>query len=92
MKRWYSMGWIQIADFNGDGIVNSTDLSMGQAAIQQSLERIASNQTVWPIVYGNGDIDGDGDIDSFDNTYFTSYYHLNPTYKKDFGTPPSPAL
>ncbi len=88
MKRWYSMGWIQIADFNGDGVVNSTDLSMGQAAILYG----RTHNNVWPIVYGNGDIDGDGDIDEFDNTYFTSYYYLNPTYKKDFGTPPVPAL
>lgn len=44
------------------------------------------------VVFAMGDVDGDGEIDEFDNTYFTSYYYLNPTVKVNFGKPRASAL
>ncbi len=78
MKRWYSIGKIKVADFNGDGVINNSnpnlpnDYTMAYDAIQRGKGYASShnNQQIFPAVFGNGDLDGNGIINDDDWTYF----------------------
>ncbi len=85
MKRWYSLGKIKVADFNGDSVINASDLSMANTAIDEGIafhaNPINNGGEVFPAVFGNGDIDGNGRIEEADRTLFTTYWdaHLAGT-------------
>ncbi len=92
-KRWYSLGMIQVADFNGDGIVSNTndlDAAAANAAINAGIAYWQAHGTqLWPTVFGNGDIDGNGMIDENDRTFYNSYRNgntptHNPTVRYDY--------
>lgn len=85
MKRWYNMGKIQVADFNGDGSVTEQDRIDAEAVIAQNTG-VAS---VWPRVFGNGDINDDGVIDINDYVEYHLYWDnvANRTLKCDYGIP-----
>jgi hypothetical protein len=81
-KRWYSMGPIRVADFNGDGIVDLTDYTKAHAAINYAI----ANPSDVPIkVFATGDIDGNGVIDNFDNIEFDLYWGSYPNDVRPYG-------
>jgi hypothetical protein len=92
VKRWYSMGKIRVADFDGNGAVVTDpnhpdhDLSKFQAAFNAAIVNPAALK-----VFANGDIDGDGDIDQSDKYIFEDYYWpralLGVFDRPDFGGP-----
>jgi hypothetical protein len=73
VKRWYSMGKILIADFDGDGEVTEADYTLGTATITASL-----NAAPWITVCATGDVNNDGVIDFYDLLDFQdSWEHVN---------------
>src|SRR5262249_26053238 len=74
-KRWYSMGNIWVADFNGDGVENSQD----------DVDAYAATHPVSPpsiVVFATGDIDGNGQIQEADWTSWQRYRaHTDGPYK-----------
>ncbi len=92
-KRWYSLGLIQVADFNGDGVIsnfNDLDAAAANAAIDAGIAYWQANAAqLWPTVFANGDIDGNGIINEDDRTFYNSYRNgntptHNPTIKYDY--------
>lgn len=79
VKRLYSMGWILVADFNGDGQVSIADWNAAQLAI------FAPNRPF--ITYATGDINQDGVVNGLDWDDFRYYYLNAPTTRLDFGEP-----
>ena len=86
MKRWYNMGMIQVADFNGDGVVSDPqDRLAAEAAVAWGI----AHPDVWPVVFGNGDINDDGFITLDDKIEFLNYWTNvnNRLLNRDYGTP-----
>ncbi len=54
-KRWYSFGMIQVADFNGDGLVNNSD----QLDLYEAMNNWSPGEVT---VFGSGDVNQDGTI------------------------------
>jgi hypothetical protein len=88
IRRWYSMGPIWIADFNGDGTANLDDLAL--------FDEVFNYSTFDLRVFANGDIDGDGLRTPADRVLFleamlTEYGKFrtgaSPQYVRDFGAP-----
>jgi hypothetical protein len=74
IKRWYSMGPIQVADFNADGLVNSDDFVNFNAALNESLALQASGGN--PLkVFARGEANQDNIISEADRTYWVSVYN-----------------
>ncbi len=91
MKRWYSIGKIRIADFNGDGVINATnpslpnDYEMAHAAVERSKAFAeANNRQIFPAVFGNGDFDGNGTINDLDWFYFDLVWQQGGTLVRDY--------
>ncbi|MBU6411836.1 MAG: hypothetical protein KGS45_00035 [Planctomycetes bacterium] len=73
VKRWYSMGKILIADFDGDGEVTQADFDLGSTTILASI-----SNAPWITVCATGDINNDGVIDYYDWADFQdSWDHVN---------------
>ena len=72
VQRWYSQGTIPIADFNGDGVVNQTDIDDFNRAWgrwnENGSRTLVGDRKI--VVFGMGDVNGDGGIDNKDQTVF----------------------
>jgi hypothetical protein len=77
-KRWYSMGVIRIADFNGDGAVTQDDQNMFMAAYIA-----AQSQTPPIVVFATGDVTGDGQIDGDDLGLFSAAFSCEFSHNCD---------
>lgn len=74
VQRWYSMGRIHPADFNGDGVVNSIDVSDFNAVY--ALFNDDAPDLDRPItVFATGDINEDGKVNQLDVEYFMSCFY-----------------
>lgn len=69
IKRLYGSGWIYLPDFNGDGVVEPTDLDDWRWMAQ--VYRPA-NTNIGIASYGFGDINGDGHVDAIDESALMS--------------------
>ncbi len=75
MKRWYSIGNIRVADFDGDGQVMMTDEVMAITAVYEAMQyRLSHGVEKWPTVFGQGDFNNDGIISLKDLDFFYEYY------------------
>ncbi len=85
MKRWYNMGKIQVVDFDGDGVVEEQDRIDADAIISQN----TGVTSVWPRVFGNGDINDDGFITVEDYNEFHLYWNniANWPLKREYHAP-----
>lgn len=81
-KRWYSMGDIRVADFDGNGTVNQLDYDMAYEAIQASLNH--PNDVLYT-VYATGDFDNNGVIEELDWMYFNYYFNNLPNQVEPYG-------
>ncbi|MCC6425813.1 MAG: hypothetical protein IT435_03225 [Phycisphaerales bacterium] len=70
VKRVYDFGIIQRGDFNGDGVVNSQDLTDFTAQYN------CHNGLTSGCNYAHGDMDQDNDVDIRDHQKFTGYYFM----------------
>ncbi|MDX2146709.1 MAG: hypothetical protein SFZ23_04235 [Planctomycetota bacterium] len=97
-KRWYSMGKIQVADFDGDGVVTEDDpLSELDGSDHDDAYNVIKPYILNPShpqpavrVFATGDIDGNGVVNADDWEFFFSKW--NPSnnqrgYAPDYGTP-----
>ncbi|MDX2148465.1 MAG: hypothetical protein SFZ23_13180 [Planctomycetota bacterium] len=88
-KRWYSMGRIQVADFDGENGVTPADRDAVYAIIAPFIAN--PNRTQPDIcVFANGDIDGNGFVDANDWTFFESKWNPDNnqrSYAPDYGGP-----
>jgi hypothetical protein len=81
-KRWYTMGPIRVADFDGDGSVTFYDYWDGHAAIDAAI----ANPSGTPIkVFATGDINGDGVIDQLDHDMLDDYLITQPDTILNYG-------
>lgn len=72
LKRWYSLGEIQVADFNGDGYISPFDYTDAWDAVH-----MPDRQPTDPIVYATGDFLQDGVINEDDWYEFIYYWDIN---------------
>ncbi|MDX2146776.1 MAG: dockerin type I repeat-containing protein [Planctomycetota bacterium] len=71
IKRWYSMGPIVIADFNGDSSVTGADYALAQQVI---FAGISNTNLSLPIVFATGDVNQDGVVTYADWQFFDQRY------------------
>jgi hypothetical protein len=71
IQRVYDFGIIQRGDFNGDGVVNSQDVTDFNAAYNCHVGMTSGCN------YAHGDMDQDNDVDIRDYNKFTGYYLMN---------------
>lgn len=62
-KRWYSMGPVRTADFDGNGVVNLDDRDKF-LAVWSRIDHQDPNQRPKFVVFATGDIDGNGEFDA----------------------------
>jgi hypothetical protein len=84
MMRWYSMGKIEVADFNGDGDVNEADRQKFDTEFAISF----ANPTGRLAVFATGDVYPDGVFDGNDQSLFYFYWNQgrsNGIQLRDYG-------
>ncbi|MDX2146235.1 MAG: hypothetical protein SFZ23_01835 [Planctomycetota bacterium] len=75
IARWYSMGPIRVADFNGDNIVNPQDAAEFEQACTET-EQIIANGFQPLLVFATGDANGNGVYEPLeDRLWFYQYYN-----------------
>lgn len=86
VKRWYSMGMIRVADFNGDGAVNAHDRIEFESTYQVSRSQIQAGLPVLR-VFANGNITPfDTLIDQNDVDLFNLYFDVAKDATLDYHT------
>lgn len=86
LKRWYSMGPIRVADFNGDGGVDNQDLYDFRAAYAQYRDDAPAPGPDRPFtVYATCDLNQDGKVTIDDWNMFHDAWDAAPSYPDGLG-------
>ncbi|MDX2146809.1 MAG: hypothetical protein SFZ23_04745 [Planctomycetota bacterium] len=83
VKRWYSMGKIRVADFDGDGQLTSAD-----HALAYSVTHVSQQPSI--VVFATGDIDDNGVVDTADWTAWEALFTENSFYIHNYEGPDVP--
>jgi hypothetical protein len=71
IKRWYSMGKIHVADFDGDNGVDQDDANKFLAVWLANRDQVNPQRAL--TVFATGDINGDGHVDDDDYAKYFAY-------------------
>ncbi|MDX2147176.1 MAG: hypothetical protein SFZ23_06600 [Planctomycetota bacterium] len=85
VKRWYSMGPIQVADFDGNGVPSTT--ADYQLAYDVILDHMFNPYLYADQVVATGDINRDGEVTAADLVEFEDFFWNRPFEIRDYGAP-----